>query len=81
MLVAASWAQAPRGSVAGRFLMRRPEQHRDLDRRRLQDLADRLPPLSDSELGDARAVWGHQVQLGHRMPAEPGVVLIRGDWP
>ena len=58
--------------------MRRPEQHRYLDRRRLQDLADRLPPLSNSELEDARAVWWHQVQLGHRMPAERDIILIIG---
>ena len=50
------------------------------DRRRLQDLADRLPPISTelSEREEARAIWWRQAALGHRMPAERGVILIEG---
>ena len=48
------------------------------ERRRLQSLADRLPPLTERDLEDVRAAWWRQAALGNRMPAEYGVIVVDG---
>ena len=47
-------------------------------------LADRLalrtaPNIEPDEVTEARSMWWRQAALGHRMPAEPGVILISGE--
>ncbi len=37
-----------------------------------------FPSLSTSAILDARAIWWRQKAQGHRLPAEPGIILIDG---
>lgn len=37
--------------------------------------------LSNIEAIDLRRIWWHQVASGHRLPAEPGIIIIDGDMP
>ncbi len=37
-----------------------------------------FPSLSTSAILDARAIWWRQAALGHRLPAQPGIILIDG---
>ena len=36
-------------------------------------------PIGPGELAALRALWWHQAALGHRLPAERGVIVIEGD--
>ena len=36
------------------------------------------PRIDDAVRAELRAVWWHQAALGHRLPAEPGVIVIDG---
>ena len=49
------------------------------ERRRIQSLTDRLPPLTERDKEEARVVWWRQVRLGHRLPAERGVIVVDGE--
>ncbi len=51
---------------------------REAERKRLRGLSDRLPELNERELEDARALWWALARSGDRLPAEAGVILIRG---
>ena len=35
-------------------------------------------PIGPGELASLRALWWRQVALGHRLPAEIGVIVIEG---
>ena len=37
-------------------------------------------PIGPGELAALRAVWWRQRALGHRLPAEIGVIVIEGQW-
>ncbi len=37
-----------------------------------------FPSLSTSAILDARAIWWRQKAQGHRLPAQPGVIIING---
>ncbi len=44
------------------------------------DVAQLIPrPIRDDELPELRALWWRQARLGHRLPAEPGIILIEED--
>ncbi len=36
-------------------------------------------PIGPGELASLRALWWRQAALGHRLPAETGVIVIEGD--
>ena len=43
------------------------------------DVAQLIPrPVRADELPELRAMWWRQARLGHRLPAERGVILITG---
>ena len=43
------------------------------------DFADLVPrPVRADEILDLRELWWRQVALGHRLPAEIGVIVIEG---
>ena len=35
-------------------------------------------PVLPDEIPELRAIWWRQIALGHRFPAEPGVIVIEG---
>ncbi len=37
-------------------------------------------PVRPDELRELRAMWWRQAALGHRLPAELGVIVIEGGW-
>lgn len=37
--------------------------------------------LSNIEAIDLRRIWWRQTASGHRLPAEPGIIIIDGDAP
>ena len=46
------------------------------------DVADLVPrPIRADEIPELRALWWRQARLGHRLPAERGVIVIEGGWP
>ena len=79
LLAAASRPQAPRGGLAGWFLMRLPQHHRQPDQ--LLDANPGPAPwkrLDRVALADLRKLWWRLRRRGVRMPAEPGVIVIDG---
>lgn len=52
---------------------------RDPSRTALIEFAQLVPrPVRPSEVPELRALWWRQVALGHRLPAERGVIAIEG---
>ena len=41
-------------------------------------LLDEPRPMRPDELVDVRAMWWRQAALGHRLPAEIGVIVLEG---
>ncbi len=63
-------------------------RHRDLaaqsdpGRTIVIDVVHLLPrPVRPDELPELRALWWRQAALGHRLPAELGVIVIEGGRP
>ena len=51
----------------------------DLGRTAFIDIADLVPrPVRADEIPELRAIWWRQARLGHRLPAERGVIVIEG---
>ncbi len=43
------------------------------------DVSQLLPrPVRPDEIPELRAIWWRQIALGHRLPAELGVILLDG---
>ena len=46
------------------------------------DIAQLVPrDVRPDEIPELRALWWRQAALGHRLPAEIGVIVIEGGWP
>ena len=45
------------------------------------DIADLVPrPVRADEIPELRSIYWRQARLGHRLPAERGVIVIEGGW-
>ena len=46
------------------------------------EVADLVPrPVRADEIPELRSIYWRQAALGHRLPAERGVIVIEGGWP
>ena len=51
----------------------------DTSRTAFIDIAQLVPcPIRPDEIPELRALWWRQAVLGHRLPAETGVIVITG---
>ena len=53
--------------------------HEDPSQVAFVDVAQLIPrPIRDDEIPELRALWWRQAALGHRLPAEAGIIVIEG---
>ncbi len=51
----------------------------DTSRTAFIDIAQLVPcPIRPDEIPELRALWWRQAALGHRLPAETGVIVVEG---
>ena len=52
---------------------------RDPSRTAFIEFAQLVPrPVRDDEIPELRVLWWRQAALGHRLPAETGVIVVEG---